>query len=63
MHSTGYMRPSDVPSGTLLVVGGGNTGYQIAKELSATHVVCTSPSARARSRCRSGSWAATCSGG
>jgi putative flavoprotein involved in K+ transport len=38
-HSTGYMRPSDVPEGTVLVVGGGNTGYQIAKELSATHKV------------------------
>ena len=32
-HSTGYRRPSDVPEGTVLVVGGGNTGYQIAKEL------------------------------
>jgi len=38
-HSTGYRRPSDVPDGTVLVVGGGNTGYQIAKELSATHNV------------------------
>jgi putative flavoprotein involved in K+ transport len=38
-HSTGYMRPSDVPDGTVAVVGGGNTGYQIAKELSATHRV------------------------
>ena len=38
-HSTGYMRPSDVPEGTVLVVGGGNTGYQIAKELSATRKV------------------------
>jgi putative flavoprotein involved in K+ transport len=35
-HSTGYRRPGDVPEGTALVVGGGNTGYQIAKELSAT---------------------------
>src|SRR5947207_6884966 len=38
-HSTGYRKPSDVPEGTVLVVGGGNTGYQIAKELSATHAV------------------------
>jgi putative flavoprotein involved in K+ transport len=36
-HSTGYRRPSDVPDGTLLVVGGGNTGFQIAKELATTH--------------------------
>ena len=39
MHSTGYRRPSDVPAGRVLVVGGGNTGFQIAKELSATHEV------------------------
>jgi len=38
-HSTGYMRASDVPDGTVLVVGGGNTGYQIAKELASTHQV------------------------
>jgi putative flavoprotein involved in K+ transport len=38
-HSTGYLRPSDVPAGRVVVVGGGNTGYQIAKELSATHEV------------------------
>ena len=31
--------PSDVPDGRVLVVGGGNTGFQIAKELSATHAV------------------------
>lgn len=39
MHSTGYRRPEDVPAGTVLVVGGGNTGFQIAKELAATHTV------------------------
>jgi putative flavoprotein involved in K+ transport len=39
MHSTGYRRPSDVPVGTVAVVGGGNTGFQMAKELSATHSV------------------------
>ena len=38
-HSTGYMRPGDVPEGDVLIVGGGNTGYQIAKELSSTHHV------------------------
>jgi putative flavoprotein involved in K+ transport len=38
-HSTGYRNPHDVPDGTVLVVGGGNTGFQIAKELSATHNV------------------------
>jgi putative flavoprotein involved in K+ transport len=39
VHSTGYRRPSDVPQGTVLIVGGGNTGFQIAQELAATHPV------------------------
>ena len=39
MHATGYRNPGDVPEGTVLVVGGGNTGFQIAKELSRTHRV------------------------
>jgi putative flavoprotein involved in K+ transport len=38
-HSAIYRAPSDVPRGSVLVVGGGNTGFQIAKELSATHAV------------------------
>jgi putative flavoprotein involved in K+ transport len=38
-HRTGYRRPAEVPEGTVLVVGGGNTGFQIAKELSASHTV------------------------
>jgi len=38
-HSTGYRSPHGVPPGTVLVVGGGNTGFQIAKELSDTHDV------------------------
>jgi putative flavoprotein involved in K+ transport len=45
-HATGYRRPQDVPPGTLLVVGGGNTGFQIAKELSATHRVVLSIGSR-----------------
>jgi putative flavoprotein involved in K+ transport len=38
-HATGYRKPSDIPEGTVLVVGGGNTGFQIAKEVSATRKV------------------------
>jgi putative flavoprotein involved in K+ transport len=38
-HAVGYRRPGDLPAGNVLVVGGGNTGFQIAKELSATHEV------------------------
>ncbi len=45
-HSTGYRRPADVPQGTVLVVGGGNTGFQIAKELSTTHKVVLSVGSR-----------------
>jgi putative flavoprotein involved in K+ transport len=37
LHSTGYLRPDAIPHGTVLVVGGGNTGFQIAKELSDSH--------------------------
>jgi putative flavoprotein involved in K+ transport len=38
-HSAGYRRPSDLPPGRVVVVGGGNTGYQIAEELAADHEV------------------------
>jgi putative flavoprotein involved in K+ transport len=38
-HSAAYRTPSSVPAGTVLVVGGGNTGFQIGKELSATRTV------------------------
>jgi putative flavoprotein involved in K+ transport len=38
-HSTGYRRPSDLPPGRVVVVGGGNTGYQIAEELARDHDV------------------------
>ncbi len=39
VHSAAYRRASDVPEGRVLVVGGGNTGFQIAEELAATHDV------------------------
>jgi putative flavoprotein involved in K+ transport len=45
-HSTRYRRPADVPAGPVLVVGGGNTGYQIAEELSHVHEVHLSIGAR-----------------
>jgi len=35
IHSTQYRAPGDIPEGLVLVVGGGNTGFQIAEELSA----------------------------
>ena len=45
-HAVGYRRPDDVPDGVVLVVGGGNTGFQIAKELSSTHKVVLSVGSR-----------------
>jgi putative flavoprotein involved in K+ transport len=35
-HSVGYRNPGQLPDGPVLVVGGGNTGFQIAEELAAT---------------------------
>lgn len=39
LHSTAYRSPESVPAGRVLVVGGGNTGFQIAQELSASREV------------------------
>jgi putative flavoprotein involved in K+ transport len=39
MHSTAYRSPQSVPEGRVLVVGGGNTGFQIAEELSGSREV------------------------
>jgi putative flavoprotein involved in K+ transport len=33
LHSARYQRPEQLPDGPVVVVGGGNTGYQIAEEL------------------------------
>ncbi len=46
LHSGRYRGPQDVPAGPVLVVGGGNTGYQIAEELARTHEVHLSIGAR-----------------
>jgi putative flavoprotein involved in K+ transport len=39
LHSTAYRSPDAVPAGRVLVVGGGNTGFQIADELAASREV------------------------
>ena len=39
LHSADYRQPDEIPAGPVLVVGGGNTGFQIAHELAATHDV------------------------
>ena len=46
LHSSRYRGPQDVPAGPVLVVGGGNTGYQIAEELARTQKVHLSIGAR-----------------
>lgn len=39
IHSARYVRPDTLPSGEVLVVGGGNSGFQIASELAAERSV------------------------
>jgi putative flavoprotein involved in K+ transport len=39
LHSSDYRSPADISQGTVLVVGGGNTGFQIAEELAGSHDV------------------------
>jgi len=38
-HSSDYRAPRDVAPGVVLVIGGGNTGFQIAQELAGAHEV------------------------
>jgi len=39
LHSSAYRTPQALPEGPVLVVGGGNTGFQIAEELAGSHEV------------------------
>jgi putative flavoprotein involved in K+ transport len=39
LHSVAYRSPRDLPPGRVLIVGGGNTGFQIAAELADSHEV------------------------
>jgi putative flavoprotein involved in K+ transport len=39
LHSSSYRAPEQIPDGPVLVVGGGNTGFQIAEELAGAHEV------------------------
>jgi putative flavoprotein involved in K+ transport len=62
IHSAHYRNPQSLPPGPVLVVGGGNSGLQIAHELVATRPVDVSSGRKCRC-CRSGYSAGTCSGG
>ena len=39
LHGSGYRTPAAIPEGPVLVVGGGNTGFQIAEELAGSREV------------------------
>ena len=47
LHSAEYRNPRALPAGPVLVVGGGNSGFQIAEELAATRQVDLSIATRA----------------
>lgn len=47
LHSADYRNPQALPPGPVLVVGGGNSGFQIAEELAATRQVDLSIATRA----------------
>jgi putative flavoprotein involved in K+ transport len=47
VHSADYRNPQALPDGPVLVVGGGNSGFQIAEELAATRQVDLSVGTRA----------------
>ena len=62
LHSADYRNPQALPDGPVLVVGGGNSGLQIAEEL-APPDTSKYPSAKIRRCCRSVCSVRTCSGG
>lgn len=39
LHSSAYRSPTAIPAGPVLLVGGGNSGFQIAEELAGSHEV------------------------
>jgi len=47
LHSSAYRSPQALPPGPVLVVGGGNSGFQIARELAATRPVGLSTATKA----------------
>ncbi|MGX5769785.1 flavin-containing monooxygenase [Microbacterium trichothecenolyticum] len=54
MHSSDYLYPAQIPSGDVLIVGGGNGGVQLARELAASHDVSLSIRTRRRQRSAAG---------
>ncbi|WP_447587441.1 NAD(P)-binding domain-containing protein [Microbacterium lacticum] len=50
LHSSEYLYPKQIPVGDVLIVGGGNSGVQLARELSASHTVTLSVRTRRQHR-------------
>ncbi len=50
LHSSQYLYPRQLPPGEVLVVGGGNAGVQLARELAPSHAVSLAVRARRRAR-------------
>ena len=50
LHSSQYLYPKQIPAGDVLIVGGGNSGVQLARELSASHTVTLSVRTRRQHR-------------
>ncbi|WP_194422479.1 flavin-containing monooxygenase [Microbacterium abyssi] len=52
LHSSEYEYPAQIPPGSVLIVGGGNSGVQLAEELCSSHDVTLSSRTRRRYRAR-----------
>lgn len=52
LHSSEYQYPAQIPPGSVLIVGGGNSGVQLAEELCGSHDVTLSSRTRRRYRAR-----------
>lgn len=52
LHSSEYQYPAQIPPGSVLIVGGGDSGIQLAEELSGSHDVTLSSRTRRRYRSR-----------
>lgn len=53
LHSADYHLPRQIPQGDVLIIGGGDSGTQVADELAQSHVVTLSARSRHRHRGRS----------
>lgn len=52
LHSSEYQYPAQIPPGSVLIVGGGNSGVRLAEELSGSHGITLSSRTQRRHRAR-----------